>query len=100
MPAQHDDGPCGADRGGSQENCRPSRPYPYRRAIIIQQAQPAEDNTPPSTDWEGCRREKLKQLHASNYGDTEQANRIDEWLWKNCRSYSNELRQLDQDEMQ
>lgn len=90
---------CWPNRDIQPVNCRP-RPHPYRRPVIVNPTPPqAEDTTPPSTDWEGCRQEKLKQLNALRYGDTTLANRLDEWLWKNCRSFSNELRELEQDAM-
>ncbi len=80
--------------------CRPNTPY--RRPIIIEQdaANPRADVAPAaSDDWEGCRKTKLNQLAALRNGDTDNANHLDEWLWKNCRSYSSELRDLEQDRM-
>jgi hypothetical protein len=38
-------------------------------------------------------------MHSRDTGDNDQASRLDEWLWKNCRTYSNELRQLEQNAM-
>jgi hypothetical protein len=76
-------------------------PYPYRRPIIVNTAPP----TPPvdisslKDDWDGCRSAKLSALRSRSDGNLEQANRLDEWLWKNCRSYSDELRDLEQDQM-
>lgn len=93
------DRPCWADRNDPAIPCRPG-PHPYRRPLILAPAPPPpEDTAPPEPDRDGCRQEKLRQLNALHYGDTQRANRIDEWLWKNCRSYSNELRQLEQDAM-
>lgn len=90
--------PCRADRDRPNINCRPI-PYPYRRPVITAPAPPPADVAPSEADWDGCRQEKYKQLNALRYGDTQRANHIDEWLWKNCRSYSNELRQIEQDAM-
>jgi hypothetical protein len=74
---------------------------PYRRPIIIQQTPAAEpeDTAPLAADWEGCRKTKLNQLNARQRGDADRANNLEEWLWKNCRSYSSELRDLEQDGM-
>lgn len=92
--------------------CKPSQPpnpysprdYPraYRpRAVIINQlpAQPAIEINALTDDWEGCRKAKLGSMHARDVGDSDQANHLDDWLWKNCRTYSNELRQLEQNDM-
>jgi hypothetical protein len=75
-------------------------PY-HRRPIIIvpQPAAPPIDDTPLASDWEGCRQTKLNQLRQARSGNLERANQLDEWLWKNCRSYSEDLRQLEQDQM-
>ncbi|HEY3700435.1 MAG TPA: hypothetical protein VGK97_13950 [Spongiibacteraceae bacterium] len=78
------------------------RRYPYRpRPVIINQLppEPAIEISSLKDDWEGCRTAKLGAIHARNSGSSDQANNLDEWLWKNCRSYSNELRQLEQDDM-
>lgn len=87
--------------------CRPQpvpeyRRYPYRpRPVIINQlpAEPAIEISSLKDDWDGCRKAKLGAINARSSGNADQANNLDEWLWKNCRSYSNELRQLEQDEM-
>ena len=89
---------CWHERGTQSDRCRPT-PYPYRRPAFVAPVAPSENSGPAASDWEGCRQEKLKQLNALRYGDTSRANRLDEWLWKNCRSFSNELRQLEQDAM-
>ncbi|MFT3929947.1 MAG: hypothetical protein QM709_06580 [Spongiibacteraceae bacterium] len=87
----------------------PSRPrYPVQqpdhyppsyqqRPVIINQIpeQPAIDINSLTDDWEGCRAAKLGAIRARNSGQRDQANDLDEWLWKNCRSYSNELRDLE-----
>jgi hypothetical protein len=89
-----------------QPQCRPGyldpdrcpRPYPvYQRPIIIQQAAPIEEDTDeePTDDWEGCRKQKLAELNARHGGNTSRANELEAWLWKNCRGYSNELRELE-----
>lgn len=73
---------------------------PYRRPVIINQTAPAVAEEAPTTDdWESCRRTKVNQLNAQQGGDQGRARQLDEWLWKNCRSYSEELRQLEQDRM-
>ena len=73
----------------------------YRRPVIIDRAapEPILDIDTLSDDWDGCRSTKLNALSARAGGDMQQANRLDEWLWKNCRSYSQELRELEQDRM-
>ncbi len=93
-------------RSGHDPRCRPPvpdyRPYPgYRRPVIINQAPPTPplDTTTLKDDWDGCRTAKLNAIHSRHDGQLEQANRLDEWLWKNCRSYSEELRDLEQDQM-
>lgn len=81
----------------------PSRPYPdrdpYRRPVIIQSTPAPVDDTPLTDDWEGCRKAKMNQLNMVQSGDTARARQLEEWLWKNCRSYSEDLRQLEQDRM-
>lgn len=79
--------------------CQPG-PY-YRRPVIVNQI-----NTAPPVeisnlrdDWDGCRTAKLGSIRARDSGDLDRANNLDDWLWKNCRSYSVELRQLEQDGM-
>ncbi len=78
-----------------------SAPYYRQRPVIINQLpeQPAIDINALSDDWPGCRQAKLGALRAARSGTTSEANKLDDWLWKNCRAYSNELRQLEQDEM-
>lgn len=79
----------------------PDRPYGdrYRRPVVIIPAAAPVDDTPLTDDWEGCRRGKLRQLAATGNGDLTSAKQLEEWLWKNCRSYSEDLRQLEQDAM-
>lgn len=82
----------------------PSRPiYPdrdgYRNPVIIQQAPAPVAEAPLTDDWEGCRSAKVSQLNSQQNGDQSRARQLDEWLWKNCRNYSTELRQLEQDRM-
>ena len=74
---------------------------PYRRPLIInpQPAAPAPDLDALTDDWDGCRSAKLGALRARDSGDTSRANDLDDWLWKNCRAYSDELRQLEQNAM-
>jgi hypothetical protein len=84
--------------------CRPpapARPYPYRRPVIINetQAAPPVDTSALKDDWDGCRSAKLSAMRSRDNGALDQANRLDDWLWKNCRGYSQELRDLEQDEM-
>ncbi len=72
-----------------------------------------------AADWRECEQAKLRQLnlehaaHTASVGGSkkharsrtgttksrEDANQLDEWLWKNCRNYANELRSLEQDRM-
>lgn len=69
-----------------------------------------------AAEWKECERAKLRQLkleqrshsggktgHKARSGKTSNSRHnaaaIDEWLWKNCRSYSNELRRLEQSRM-
>ncbi len=82
----------------------PARPdYPDRnrhdRPIIIQQPAAPVEEAPLTDDWEGCRNAKISQLNSQQNGDQSRARQLDEWLWKNCRSYSEDLRQLEQDRM-
>jgi hypothetical protein len=82
---------------------QPRPPYPdrdpYRRPVIIQSAPAPVQEAPLTDDWEGCRNAKLSQLNSQQNGDQSRARQLDEWLWKNCRSYSEDLRQLEQDRM-
>jgi hypothetical protein len=83
---------------------QPPNYYPnaYRsRPVIINQvpAEPPIDTNSLNDNWEGCRTAKLGAMNARDKGDSDQANHLDEWLWKNCRSYSTELRQLEQNDM-
>jgi len=94
------------DAGCTRAQTHKCSPYPnsrpYRRSPIVivpQAATPPVDDTPPATDWEGCRKTKLNQLSLTESGNLDRAKRLDEWLWKNCRSYSEDLRQLEQDQM-
>ena len=101
-------------RSSADARCRPQtprpsyrpqpHPYPYYqrpRPVIINQLppEPAIEINSLNDDWEGCRTAKLGSMRARNYGRADEANNLDEWLWKNCRSYSYELRQLEQDDM-
>jgi len=69
-----------------------------------------------AAEWKECERAKLRQLkleqrtqtggksaQKSRSGKTASSRRnaaaLDEWLWKNCRSYSSELRRLEQNQM-
>lgn len=74
------------------------RPHPYYRRPVIVNSTPAPapiDINSLNDDWEGCRSTKLSAINSRNTGNLDQANRLDEWLWKNCRSYSEELRDLE-----
>ena len=66
-----------------------------------------------AAEWKECERAKLRLLkleqrgaksgHKARSGKSansrHNAAALDEWLWKNCRSYSNELRRLEQSHM-
>jgi hypothetical protein len=69
-----------------------------------------------AAEWRACEKAKLRQLNLeqtarsgggkkpsrSRSGSSksrENADRLDEWLWKNCRDYANELRTLEQERM-
>lgn len=74
-----------------------------------------------AADWHACESAKLREIRTQRSdkplpgshrhkkhraasrtetdGRTETAEEIDTWLWKNCREYSYELRQLEQDRM-
>jgi len=94
-------------RANADTRCKPVQPpyydsYPHHsRPVIINQApaEPAIDINSLTDNWEGCRKAKLGSMHARDTGDSDQANHLDEWLWKNCRTYSNELRELEQNDM-
>lgn len=81
------------DRRGPYGDRRGPRPV-----VIVPTAAPADD-TPLTDDWEGCRKAKLGQMNSARSGDTTRARQMEEWLWKNCRAYSDDLRQLEQDSM-
>lgn len=76
-------------------------PHRYRRPVVVVPAANTApvDDAPLTDDWEGCRAAKLRQMNSTGSGDLTQAKQLEEWLWKNCRSYSEELRQLEQDRM-
>lgn len=99
-------------RPNSDARCKPIQPpnyYPHRndpyryrpRPVIINQLppEPALEINSLTDDWDGCRKAKLGAMHARGSGRADEANNLDEWLWKNCRNYSYELRQLEQDAM-
>ena len=90
-----------ADRLTNKCSPYPSAPLHHHRPIIIvpPAATPPVDVTPTSDDWEGCRKTKLNQLNLTQNGNLQRARQLDEWLWKNCRAYSEDLRQLEQDQM-
>ena len=81
------------------------RSFIYFLAIITIPAQGAE--------WRECQQAKLRQLqlqqksaHAKpskkkskSENRQQREEEIDTWLWKNCRDYSYELRQLEQERM-
>lgn len=84
--------------------CRQSppeyRPYPYYRRPIIVNSEPTTAPAPIDInalkdDWEGCRSTKINAINSRRAGSLDQANRLEEWLWKNCRYYSEELRDLE-----
>lgn len=68
-----------------------------------------------AAEWKECERAKLRQLklekrtsdsgkaRKSRSGNSANSHRsaaeLDEWLWKNCRSYAAELRRLEQSRM-
>lgn len=94
-------------RSNVDSRCNPPQPphyypHPHRpRPVIVNQLppQPAIETNSLTDDWEGCRKAKLGWINARERGDSDQANHLDEWLWRNCRTYSNELRQLEQNDM-
>jgi hypothetical protein len=99
---QKPDAPINCAQPHRDARCRPTtpdyRPYPYSRQSTIIYSEPAAapiDISELHDDWEGCRSAKLDAIHSRNAGHLDQANRLDEWLWKNCRSYSEELRDLE-----
>jgi hypothetical protein len=64
-------------------------------------------------EWRECEKAKLRELKMRRGADDhktskhqkrrsegrQRAEEIDTWLWKNCREFSYELRQLEQDKM-
>jgi hypothetical protein len=70
-----------------------------------------------AAEWRECEQAKLRQLdmeqsrrqsspshkrksaHSGTKKVSASAERIDDWLWKNCREYSYELRSLEQQRM-
>ncbi len=101
----HTDPRCGQQRPRYPHQAPyPAPHYPDRyrqRPVIINQLpeEPAIEINTLTDDWEGCRNAKLGAIKARRSGRSSAANDLDDWLWKNCRSYSNELRQLEQDDM-
>ena len=96
------DAPVNCTQPNRDARCRPTipeyRPYPYYRRPIIVNSVPAPtpiDINSLKDDWEGCRSTKISAINSRSAGNLDQANRLDEWLWKNCRSYSEELRDLE-----
>lgn len=87
-----------AGRCGNRPPVYPDRDA-YHRPVIIQSAPAPVQEAPLTDDWEGCRNAKLNQLNSQQSGDQSHAKQLDEWLWKNCRNYSEDLRQLEQDRM-
>lgn len=67
------------------------------------------------TEWRDCEKAKLRALQLQQNtaehktskskkrhrtgGQHQSVDEIDTWLWKNCREYSYELRQLEQEKM-
>jgi hypothetical protein len=67
------------------------------------------------TEWRDCEKAKLHELnlqrgnddrktskrksHSHGESRRQSAEEIDTWLWKNCREFSYELRQLEQEKM-
>jgi hypothetical protein len=87
-----------AGRCGNRPPVYPDRDA-YRRPVIIQSNPEPVEEAPLTDDWEGCRKAKLSQMNSQQNGDQSRARQLDEWLWKNCRNYSEDLRQLEQDRM-
>ena len=67
-----------------------------------------------SAEWRDCEKAKLRALQLQQHVDEhktakrkkqhrvdqhQSVEEIDTWLWKNCREYSYELRQLEQERM-
>ena len=69
-----------------------------------------------TAEWKECERAKLRliKLEQRSQGSGKSGHKVrsgkisnsrqnaaslDEWLWKNCRSYSSELRRLEQERM-
>lgn len=67
-----------------------------------------------AADWRECEKAKLRELQLQQSADhktskrksqrrhesrRQNAEEIDTWLWKNCREFSYELRQLEQERM-
>jgi hypothetical protein len=107
-PAPNNDTSIDCRRHNSDARCqqpapvyRPYPNYPNRRPVIINTTPPppAVEIDSLKDDWEGCRSAKLSAINSRHDGKLEQANHLDEWLWKNCRSYSDELRDLEQNHM-
>ena len=69
-----------------------------------------------SAEWRECEQAKLRELQLQRNADShktskrkshrnndenrrQRAEELDTWLWKNCREFSYELRQIEQDRM-
>lgn len=48
-------------------------------------------------DWPTCAETKRRAVRAEKNGW--RAEELNEWLWKNCRTYSNDLRKIEQEMM-
>lgn len=78
------------------------RPAPYR----YQSSQTAQNGTAihsaypyHAADWNTCSEKKRDAIRAEKRGQKDRAEILNEWLWKNCREYSNELRTIEQQMM-
>lgn len=89
-----------------QESKVPAATYYPQRA-----AQPAPRSVPktgsahylpakqPGASLAECSRAKRNAVLASKGGRKKADERLESWLWKNCRTYSNELRKISQELM-
>lgn len=87
---------------------------PYSRLFLFIIAMTTLSLSTHATEWRDCEKAKLRELKLQRSDDhkvskrkshrreedrRQSADEIDTWLWKNCREYSYELRQLEQEKM-
>lgn len=85
-----------------QEQYTPGVPYrhrpPAQRRETASQGLYIHAPT-PGASLEDCKSTKVKAVYAAKAKRRTQEQNLEEWLWKNCRAYSLELRKIEQQMM-